>query len=161
LKKEDWRERWLQIISYFFWPDKYSPIALPESARRYYSYLWSLFIGAPKVLSPAVYPLPFPLPAAIFQPDVKFYDPFQITLNAFFRFDNTPLENTMMRYWNYMRYPKIKTNAGDDERDREPRLLLVTIDALDCTTAVTFDSVMYSFKVNSSAVCTKTQNICR
>jgi NTE family protein len=147
LKKEDWRERWPQIISYFFWPDKYSPIASPESARRYYSYLFSLFIGAPKVLSPAIFPLPFPLPAAIFQPDVKFFDPLQFTLNAFFRFDNTPLENTMMRYWNYMEYPKIKTNAGDrDTKDREPRLLLVTIDALDCTTAVSFDSYPYSGK---------------
>ena len=146
LKKEDWRERWPQILSYFFWPDKYSPIASPESARRYYSYLWSLFIGAPKVLSPAILPLPFPLSAAIFQPDLKFFDPLQITLNTFFRFDNTPLENTMMKYWNYMRYPKIKSGPGDNEKNHEPRLLIVTIDALDCTTAVTFDSYPYNGK---------------
>jgi hypothetical protein len=143
LKKEDWREQWPQILLYFYWLDKFSPIASPESARRYYSYLSSLFIGSPKVLSPAN----FPLPAAIFQPDVKYFDPLQSTLNAFFRFDNTPLENTMMRYWNYMRYPKIKTNAENpDTKDREPRLLLVTVDVLDCATAVTFDSYSYNGK---------------
>jgi hypothetical protein len=74
-----------------------------------------MFFGSPKVLTPST----VPLPAAIFQPDSKFYDILQFTINSFFRFNNTPLEKTIMRYWNYEKHSKIKT----DSQDHEPRLL--------------------------------------
>ncbi|HEY9387143.1 MAG TPA: patatin-like phospholipase family protein [Nitrososphaeraceae archaeon] len=136
--KEDWREQWPYIFAYYIWPDNYSPTASAESARRYYSYWSSMFFGSPKVLTPST----VPLPAAILQPDSKFYDILQFTINSFFRFNNTPLEKTIMRYWNYEKHPKIKT----DSQDHEPRLLVVAADALDCTTAVTFDSYKYKGK---------------
>jgi NTE family protein len=145
LKKEDWREKWPQILSYFLWPDNYNPIATGESARRYYSYWWSLLVGAPGVLSPAA----IPMTSSIFQPDTKFFDPLQYTLNSFFRFDNTPLELSLKKYWDYERYPAIKTNPSEikaNSKDNPPRLLLVTVDALDSTTAVTFDSYGYNGK---------------
>jgi NTE family protein len=97
-----------------------------------------MFFGSPKVLTPST----VPLPAAIFQPDSKFYDILHFTINSFFRFNNTPLEKTIMRYWNYEKHSKIKT----DSQDHEPRLLVVAVDALDCTTAVTFDSYKYKGK---------------
>jgi NTE family protein len=143
LREEDWRERWPQILAYFLWPDNYSPMAPGESVRRYYSYWWSLLAGSPNVLSPSS----IAIPSAIFQPDTKFFDPLQFTLNSFFRFDNTPLEQTMKQYWDYDRFPSIKTTPTEvktDFKDNPPRLLLVTVDALDSTTAVTFDSYGYN-----------------
>jgi NTE family protein len=145
LTKEDWRERWPQILAYFLWPDNYSPVASGESARRYYSYWWSLLAGSPGVLSPS----PVALPSAIFQPDTKFFDPLQFTLNSFFRFDNAPLEQAMKKYWDYEGNPTIRTTPTEvkaDSKDNPPRLLLVTVDALDSTTAVTFDSYGYNGK---------------
>lgn len=143
LRQEDWRERWPQTLTYFLWPDNYSPVASGESARRYYSYWWSLLAGSPGVLSPSS----VATPSAIFQPDTKFFDPLQFTLNSFFRFDNTPLEKTMKRYWNYDQTPSIKTYPTEvkiDSKNNPPRLLLVAVDALDSTTAVTFDSYGYN-----------------
>jgi hypothetical protein len=57
----------------------------------------------------------------------------------FARFDNTLITNTIKEYWDYEKYP-IKTEFEKGE----PRLLLVCIDVMDATTAVTFDS--YSCK---------------
>lgn len=145
LKKDDWRERWPQILSYFFWPDNYSPIASGESARRYYSFWWSLLVGSPGVLSPAT----LPAMTSIFQPDTKFYDPLQYTLNSFFRFNNSPLEQSLKKFWDYEKHPTIGTYPEDvkpNSRDNPPRLLLVTVDALDSATAVTFDSYGYNGK---------------
>lgn len=87
--------------------------------------------------------------SSIFQPDTKFFDPLQYTLNSFFRFDNTPLEQSLKKYWDYERHLAIKTKPADiktNSRDNPPRLLLVTVDALDSTTAVTFDSYGYNGK---------------
>ena len=145
LNEEDWRERWPQILTYFLWPDNYSPVASGEAFRRYYSYWWSMSFGSPGVLSPSA----LPISSAIFQPDTKFFDPLQFTLNSFFRFDNTPLEETMKGHWDYERHPAIKTTPAEirtDFQDNPPRLLLVTVDALDSTTAVTFDSYGYNGK---------------
>jgi NTE family protein len=133
-RKEDWREQWPWILGYFWWPNNYSQAASAEAARRYYSYLSSMAVGTPKVLSPTI----FSGPEFIFQPDLKYFDPTQFTINAFFRFDNTPLAKTMMKYWDYQKNPIIKTD------ENEPRLLLVSVDVQDCTTAVAFDSYKYT-----------------
>jgi NTE family protein len=132
--KEDWREEWPWVLGYFWWPDNYSQAASAEAARRYYSYLSSLAVGTPKVLSPTI----FLGPESIFQPDLKYFDPTQFTVNAFYRFDNTPLAKTMMEHWDYQKNPIIKTD------EKQPRLLLVSVDVQDCTTAVTFDSYKYT-----------------
>lgn len=105
---------------YFFWPDKYSPIAVGEAARRYYSWLFFLHNGAKGVLSPN-----------FMQPDTKF---FNLSM-PFWRFDNSPLVLTMKNFWDYDGL-SIKTSFEQGE----PRLLLVSVDVLDCTTAATFDS---------------------
>jgi NTE family protein len=117
---EDWREErpW---INFFFWrPDNTGPIASGETARRYFSYLWSLLTGVPRVLAPG-----------IMQPDWKFFNFSQ----PFTRFDNKPLERTIKKYWDYAKLP-LRTAFENNE----PRLLLVSVDVQDCTSAVTFDS---------------------
>jgi NTE family protein len=105
---------------YFFWPDKYSPMALGEAARRYFSWLFFLQNGAQGVLSPN-----------FMQPDTKFLN----WTTPFWRFDNSPLVQTMKKVWDYDRL-SIKTSFEQGE----PRLLLVSVDVLDCTTAATHDS---------------------
>jgi NTE family protein len=107
---------------YFFWPENYSPIASGEAARRYFSWMYSLISGVKGVLSPN-----------FLQPDTKFLNPFL----PFLRFDNTPLAKTIGNYWNYKNNP-IKTSFEKGE----PRLLLVSVDILDATSAVTFDSYL-------------------
>jgi NTE family protein len=54
---------------------------------------------------------------------------------TFTRFDNNPLVRTVKRYWDYENH-KIKTRFDEGE----PRLILVSVDMLDATTAVAFDS---------------------
>jgi NTE family protein len=107
---------------YFYWPDKYSPIALGEAARRYFSWLFFLQNGAQGVLSPN-----------FMQPDTKFFN----LSTPFWRFDNSPLVQTMKKAWDYDDLP-IKSTFEKGE----PRLLLISVDVLDCTTAATFDSYM-------------------
>ena len=76
--------------------------------------------------------MPFAIPnvlsSAIVHPDYKFLNPF----NFLVRFDNTPLTDTIRKYWNDREQP-IKTD------EENPRLLLVAVDVQDATTA-TFDS---------------------
>jgi predicted acylesterase/phospholipase RssA len=120
IKTEDWREErpW---ISFFFWrPDNLGPISSGETARRYFSYLSSVLAGVPHVLAPG-----------IMQPDWKFFN----FLQPFTRFDNKPLERTIKKYWDYDNLP-LQTAFEKNE----PRLLLVSVDVQDCTSAVTFDS---------------------
>lgn len=107
---------------FYLFPDKWGIPATPEIARRFYSYWNMLQFGSKKVISPA-----------ITQPDMKFLDPLQST-HVFARFDNDPLAKTMKEYWDYEKHPGIKTKEG------EPRLLVVSVDIEDCTTATTFDS---------------------
>lgn len=116
---KDLREKPFFLSSYFLWPDKYGNLATYESFRRYWSWYQLAYFpwGTPNVLSPA-----------ILQPDYKFLNPF----NYMLRYDNTPLTETIRKYWNFKDHP-IKTKEG------EPRLLLVAVDVQDATT-VTFDS---------------------
>ena len=109
-------------LYFYLFPDKWGVPATPEIARRFYSYWNMLQFGSTKVISPA-----------ITQPDMKFLDPLQST-HVFARFDNDPLVKTMKEFWDYEKYPGIKTKEG------EPRLLVVSVDIEDCTTATTFDS---------------------
>ncbi len=126
--KQSWREEWPYISGYFYWPENYGSLATSESARRYYNYVASLFYGVPRVLLPG-----------IAQPDMKF--PLSLT-PTFTRFDNNPLARTVKRYWDYENH-KIKTSFDEGE----PRLILVSVDMLDATTAVAFDS--YSNRNNT------------
>jgi len=115
----EFRKSWPFLWWFFAWPDNYAPVASGEGARRYFSYMNStVYSGIPGVLSAGI-----PQPA-----DMKFLSPFSL----FWRFDNTPAAVTMKDYWVKDKY--IQTQEG------EPRLLLVTVDVQDCTTAVTFDS---------------------
>jgi len=109
-------------LYFYLFPDKWGIPATPDIARRFYSYWNTLQFGSTRVISPA-----------IIQPDMKFLDPLQST-HVFARFDNDPLAKTMKEYWNYEKFPGIKTKDG------EPRLLVVSVDIEDCTTATTFDS---------------------
>jgi NTE family protein len=121
--KDNWKEEWPYISGYFyFWPENYGLVATSEAARRYYNYSASLFFGAPRVLLPG-----------IAQPDMKFF-PFSLS-PVFTRFDNRPLARAVKKYWDYKRHP-IKTSFDK----LEPRLILVSVDMLDATTAVAFDS---------------------
>ncbi|MDH3678280.1 MAG: hypothetical protein OEQ12_08275, partial [Nitrosopumilus sp.] len=113
-------EKW-----YFgLFPDTWGVPASNELARKYYSYLFSVFLGSPGVLSPA-----------IIQPDMKFLDPFYFT-HVFARFDNTPLVETMKKFCSSQL--KIKTDKAKEEVD--PRLLIISVDVEDITTPVVFDS---------------------
>jgi NTE family protein len=128
--KDNWKEEWPYIFGYFYWPENYGSLATGEAARRYYNYSSSLFYGVPRVLLPGIQ-----------QPDMKF--PFSFS-PIFTRFDNTPLARTVRRYWDYEKQP-IKTSFNKFE----PRLILVSIDTLDATTAVAFDSY-----ANQNNICT-------
>lgn len=119
----NWREKWPFLPFYYYWPDKYGPLATSEASRRYRSWLqFSLGpLGTPNVLSPA-----------ILQPDFRFLNPFSFML----RYDNSPIIKAILKYWNKDIDGKenpIRTNVG------QPRLLIVGVDVQDATT-VTFDS---------------------
>ncbi|MDQ3837596.1 MAG: hypothetical protein M3270_11800, partial [Thermoproteota archaeon] len=119
--KGNWKEEWPYISGYFYWPENYGSLATSEAVRRYYTYVASLFYGVPRVLLPG-----------ITQPDMKF--PLGLS-PTFTRFDNSPLARTIKRYWDHEKHP-IKTSFDKGE----PRLILVSVDMLDATTAVAFDS---------------------
>ena len=105
-------------------PDTWGVPASSELARKYYSYLFSVFLGSPGVLSPAMT-----------QPDMKFLDPFYFT-HTFARFNNAPLAETMKQF---CKVPlQVKTRDTDEEI--QPRLLIISIDVEDITTPVVFDS---------------------
>ena len=105
-------------------PDTWGVPASGELARKYYSYLFSVFLGSPGVLSPAMN-----------QPDMKFLDPFYFT-HVFARFNNAPLAETMKQF---CKSPlQIKTKKSNEEN--QPRLLIISVDVEDITTPVVFDS---------------------
>lgn len=120
----NWREKWPFLPFYYFWPDKYGPLATSEASRRYKSWLqFSLGpIGTPNVLSPP-----------ILQPDFRFLNPFSFMI----RYDNSPIIQAILKYWNKNssdgKAIPIRTTRG------QPRLLIVGVDVQDATT-VTFDS---------------------
>ena len=117
-EEEKWKEEWPYIQSYFYWPENFSHPTEAEAARRYYSYANSLSLGVPRVILPAIH-----------QPDLTFFG------SPFTRFDNRPLARTIKKYWDYEKFP-IKTRF----EDFQPRLLLISVDMLDATSAVAFDS---------------------
>lgn len=123
------RKEWPFRQWYYSWPDKWGPLATGEGARRYSSYWNSSLAGINGVLT-----------GGIPQPDYKFLNAFAPT---FFRFDNTPLVNTVKKVW-YQNGRPISTKKG------EPRLLLVSVDVQDCSSATTFDS--YEKKKEASTI---------
>ena len=115
---------------FFYMPENMTPIASAEAARRYFSWVYFLYAGAPGVMS-----------ANFSQPDMKFL----LGIPPIARFDNTPLTNTIKEYWDYEKYP-IKTEFEKGE----PRLLLICVDVMDATTAVTFDSYLCKTKYSDA-----------
>ena len=107
-----------------FFPDTWGVPASGEIARKYYSYLFSVFLGSPNVLSPAMV-----------QHDMKFLDPFYFT-HIFARFNNSPLAETMKQFCTL----PLKIKTEQDQEGHQPRLLIISIDVEDITTPVVFDS---------------------
>ncbi len=109
-------------------PDMYTPSADPETARRFFSWLFFPYLIPNKVITPS-----FP------QPDTKFFT----GIPRFMRFDNSALAMMTKNggYWNYEKDP-IKTEF----QKGEPRLLIVAIDIQDATSTVTFDSYLCESK---------------
>ncbi|MDQ5876046.1 MAG: patatin-like phospholipase family protein [Thermoproteota archaeon] len=97
--------------------------ASPEAARRYYSVKEYLKYGTPNVF--------LPLPP---EPDSKFAD----QDNTWFVHDSSPLQNTIERYSKDENY-KEKLTIATSWSNREPRLLLISVDVADGKT-VAFDS---------------------
>ncbi len=124
----------LDRFYFSLFPDTWGIPTSSELARKYYSYLFSVFFGSPGVLSPAMT-----------QPDMKFVDPFSFT-HIFARFNNAPLAETMKEL---CRSPlKIKTEKDDEKT--HPRLLVISVDVEDITTPVVFDSFSNKEKENDT-----------
>jgi NTE family protein len=98
--------------------------ASPEAARRYYSVKEYLKYGTPNVF--------LPLPP---EPDSKFADPD----NTWLVHDSSPLQNTIERYSKDENTNKEKLSIATSWHNREPRLLLISVDVAEGKT-VAFDS---------------------
>ena len=98
--------------------------ASPEAARRYYSVKEYLKHGTPNVF--------LPLPP---EPDSKFADPD----NTWFVHDSSPLQNTIERHSKDENTNKEKLSIATSWRNREPRLLVISVDVAEGKTVV-FDS---------------------
>ena len=125
-----WRDVYPFITWYYWWPDKYGPIASGETARRYFSLAYLSMCGTRNVMLPP-----------IVQPDMKFFSP-----SSLLRFSNTPMEATIRNYWNDEKNP-IKTRFENGQ----PRLLLVGVDVQDATTA-TVDSYRKGVDQNGNEI---------
>ena len=97
--------------------------ASPEAARRYYSVKEYLKYGTPNVF--------LPLPP---EPDSKFAD----QDNTWIAHDSSPLQNTIERY-SKDENNKEKLSIATSWRNREPRLLVISVNVADGKT-VAFDS---------------------
>ena len=97
--------------------------ASPEAARRYYSVKEYLKYGTPNVF--------LPLPP---EPDSKFAD----QDNTWIAHDSSPLQNTIERY-SKDENNKEKLSIATSWRNREPRLLVISVDVADGKT-IAFDS---------------------
>jgi NTE family protein len=107
----------------FLRPDFYTQPADVEAARRFFAWLLYPYASLARIISPN-----------FIQPDTKFF----AGIPEFIRYDNRPLVNVIKEnYWDSKRYP-----ISTDYLKGEPRLLLVSIDILDATSAVTFDSYL-------------------
>jgi NTE family protein len=98
--------------------------ASPEAARRYYSVKEYLKYGTPNVF--------LPLPP---EPDSKFAD----QDNTWIAHDISPLQNTIERYSKDEKNNKEKLTIATSWRNREPRLLVISVDVAEGKT-VAFDS---------------------
>jgi NTE family protein len=107
----------------FLRPDLYTQPADVEAARRYFAWLLYPYASFARIVTPN-----------FIQPDTKFF----AGIPPFIRYDNRPLVNVIEKnYWDSKRYP-----ISTDYLKGEPRLLLVSVDILDATSAVTFDSYL-------------------
>jgi NTE family protein len=97
-----------------------SSAATGEAARRYYSAKESIISGASNVFLPILQP----------KIDLKFFDNF-IVPNIWYRYDNNRLKETIKS--------AIGFPIGTSHADKEPRLLVISVDAEKGET-VTFDS---------------------
>lgn len=119
----DLKTNYLNPFYLFFRPEMYAPIATGESARRYFSWLYYPYMIPMHGITPN-----------FVQPDTRFF----LGIPSFARFSNSPLVETVTQhYWNADKEP-IRTSFENGE----PRLLLVAVDVLDATSAVTFDSYL-------------------
>lgn len=109
-------------------------IASTESARRYWSFYQLACTPYPLGNSPN-------LCYSVYQYDDKYFSP----LNAFYLYNYKPLKELML---NSINYP-IKT----DIEKNQPRLLLLSVDVMDCSTPVLFDS--YRSYKSTCEVCGK------
>lgn len=117
------KTNYLNPFYLFFRPELYTPIATGESARRYFSWLYYPYMTPMHGITPN-----------FVQPDTRFF----LGIPTFARFSNSPLVETVTQhYWNADKEP-IRTTFEKGE----PRLLLVAVDVLDATSAVTFDSYL-------------------
>ena len=107
----------------FLRPDLYTQPADVEAARRFFAWLLYPYASLSRIITPN-----------FIQPDTKFF----AGIPPFIRYDNRPLINVIEKnYWDSKRYP-----ISTDYLKGEPRLLLVSVDILDATSAVTFDSYL-------------------
>jgi NTE family protein len=103
-------------------PDFYTQAADVEAARRFFAWLLYPYATRAQIISPN-----------FIQPDTKFF----AGIPPFIRYDNRPLVNFIEKNWDSKSYP-----ISTDYLKGEPRLLLVSVDILDATSAVTFDSYL-------------------
>jgi hypothetical protein len=119
----DLQLNYLNPFYLFFRPDIYTPPADAEAARRFFCWLLFPYASFAQIITPN-----------FLQPDTKFF----AGIPQFARFDNRPLVSLVeRRYWNSKQEP-----IATDYLKGEPRLLLVSVDILDTTSAVTFDSYL-------------------
>jgi NTE family protein len=109
-------------------------VALPETARRYWS--WAQLACTPPFFGGGTSHLYFPHIDLV---DTKFLNPFVFPHGL--SYDYFPLKQFLR---DRIEFP-IKTEPG------KPRLLVVSVDVKDCTTAVTFDS--YASLAKKCAIC--------
>lgn len=113
-------------------------VALPETARRYWS--WAQLACTPPIFGGGTLNLYNPRLGLI---DTTFLNPFIFPHGL--SYDYRPLKDFLA---NKITFP-IKTEPG------EPRLLVVSVDVKDCTTAVTFDS--YASVAQQCDICGRVQ----
>jgi predicted acylesterase/phospholipase RssA len=104
------------MVWWNYWRSFFAGLSTAEAARRYYAAKEFAFSGVPKVFSP---------PHT--EPDRRFFDPF----NAWYRYDNRPLKQSLERF--------AKFPIATSHEENEPRLLLVTVDVA-LSMPVMFDS---------------------
>lgn len=106
-----------------YWHNVNPNVASEEAARRYYSAKEFLYTGVPRVFYPLLPP----------RMDTRFFDNASIPNNIWYVYSNQPLKDSLEKF---AKFP-IKTSFEEDQK--QPRLLLVSVDVLEGA-VVTFDS---------------------